>query len=440
MALLTLIGLLTIACLVLLLLVGRMSPALPLIIVPFIGALCAGFGMADISVFFNDGIGKVVSIATMFIFAITFFGILQDAGLFRPIVSVMIRLTRGNVIAVAIATAIIGVLAHLDGAGATTFLLTIPALLPLYKQLRMSPYLMLMLIAMGAGILNMVPWAGPLGRAAAVTGIEVTELWRPLIAVQAVGVCLLVVLAAYLGLREQRRIAAARVPHDFEQTPGAPAVQAIPLTDEERELERPGLLWVNAALFFGVLVTLFSGLLPAGYVFMIGLSAALLLNYRGGKLQMQRIAAHSPAALSMGMIILAAGSMLGILSGTGMLTSIAQDLVRVLPESMVGQLHIILGIFGLPMEFVLNTDAYYFGLLPVAIEVVANYGVEPQSVVYALMIGNIIGTFISPFSPALWLALGLAGLELKAHIRYSIWWMWGFSLLLLGVAKVLGLF
>ncbi|MDP5069313.1 MAG: SLC13 family permease, partial [Congregibacter sp.] len=100
-----------------------------------------------------------------FVFAITFFGILQDAGLFRPLLDAMVGLTKANVIAVTVATAVIGMLAHLDGAGATTFLLTIPALLPLYKQLRMSPYLMLLMLALGAGIFNMLPWAGPLGRA-----------------------------------------------------------------------------------------------------------------------------------------------------------------------------------------------------------------------------------------------------------------------------------
>nr|WP_024307491.1 citrate:proton symporter [Pseudomonas sp. P818] len=436
---LTLIGLLTICSLVVLLLIGRMSPVLPLIVVPLLGALAAGFGPEAISGFFTDGIGRVTAIATMFVFAITFFGVLQDTGLFRPLIGGMVRLTRGNVIAVTVATAIIGMLAHLDGAGATTFLLTVPALLPLYKQLRMSPYLMLLLLALGAGIFNMVPWAGPLGRAAAVTGIDVTDLWRPLIVIQGIGVVLLIALAALLGVREQRRIAAGNSSDEGVLVDTSGDLHMTP-SDEERELERPQLLWANAALFLLVLVSLFTGILPAGYVFMIGLSLALLLNYRGGKAQMQRISAHAPAALSMGMIILAAGSMLGIFTGTGMLTSIAQDLAGVLPASLVGQMHIVLGLFGLPMELLLSTDAYYFGLLPVTLEVVSGHGVEPASVVYALIIGNIIGTFISPFSPALWLALGLAGLDLGRHIRYSLWWMWGFSLVLFGAAWALGLF
>jgi CitMHS family citrate-Mg2+:H+ or citrate-Ca2+:H+ symporter len=436
---LTLIGLLTIGSLVLLLLIGRMSPILPLILVPLLGALAAGFGPEAISGFYTEGLGRVISIATMFVFAITFFGVLQDTGLFRPIISAMVKVTRGNVIAVTVATAVIGMLAHLDGAGATTFLLTVPALLPLYKELRMSPYLMLLLLALGAGILNMVPWAGPLGRASAVTGIDVTELWQGLIPVQIFGAVLLVAMAALLGWREKRRIARAAGEADSSEAVSTFGGLHEPST-EELALQRPGRIWINAILLLLVIVALFTAILPAGYIFMIGLCAALLINYPGGKLQMDRMAAHAPSALSMGMIILAAGSMLGIFTGTGMLSSIAQDLVQVLPESMVPMLHIVLGVFGLPMELVLSTDAYYFGLLPVTLEVVATHGVAPSEVVYALTIGNIIGTFISPFSPALWLALGLAGLDLGRHIRYSLWWMWGFSLILFMVAWAMGLF
>ncbi len=360
---------------------------------------------------------------------------LQDTGLFRPIISAMVKVTRGNVIAVTVATAVIGMLAHLDGAGATTFLLTVPALLPLYKELRMSPYLMLLLLALGAGILNMVPWAGPLGRASAVTGIDVTELWQGLIPVQIFGAVLLVAMAALLGWREKRRRAAGEADSSEEVSTFGGLHEP---STEELALQRPGRIWINAILLLLVIVALFTAILPAGYIFMIGLCAALLINYPGGKLQMDRMAAHAPSALSMGMIILAAGSMLGIFTGTGMLSSIAQDLVQVLPESMVPMLHIVLGVFGLPMELVLSTDAYYFGLLPVTLEVVATHGVAPSEVVYALTIGNIIGTFISPFSPALWLALGLAGLDLGRHIRYSLWWMWGFSLILFMVARKRG--
>jgi CitMHS family citrate-Mg2+:H+ or citrate-Ca2+:H+ symporter len=121
-----------------------------------------------------------------------------------------------------------------------------------------------------------------------------------------------------------------------------------------------------------------------------------------------------------------------------MLKAIASDIAVILPDAFAPYLHLALGVFGVPMELILNTDAYYFGLLPVVSEVVTPNGVAPETVVYTMMIGNIVGTFISPFSPALWLALGLSGLEMGRHIRYALIPMWGFSLALMVIAALLG--
>lgn len=429
------IGLVTIVLVVGFLLLGRMSPIVALTLVPIGGAFVAGFGPEALTGFFNDGLGRVMQVATMFVFAITFFGVLQDTGLFRPIINGLIRLTRGHVVAVTVGTALVGALAHLDGAGATTFLLTVPALLPLYERLGMSRYLMLMMLALGAGVANMLPWAGPLGRASAVTGIELTQLWHPLIQIQVIGLGLLVVLAVGLGLREQARIGASgAAPATAGEMPGGVAA-----TDDEKRLERPRLLWLNGLLFLTVVAALVTGVLPPALIFMIGLSL-VLLNYPDVEAQMQRIRAHAPAALLMGAIILSAGTFLGIMDGTGMLRAMAASMVAVLPESMIGSVHIIVGILGMPLELVLSTDAFYFGMLPIVLEVVQPAGVPAQEIVNAMVIGNIIGTFASPFSPALWLALGLARADIGTHIRYSFVWMWGFSLAVLGVAHLLGLF
>ncbi|MGU8077129.1 CitMHS family transporter [Burkholderia pyrrocinia] len=431
---LTAIGILIVLLVIVFLLTGKGAPIIGLILVPLIGAFVAGFNVEEIGGFYGKGLFKVMPVATMFIFAIMFFGVMQDVGLFRPLIRTMLALTRGNVVAVAIGTAVLGMVAHLDGVGATTFLLTIPALLPLYRKLRMSPYLMLMLLAIGAGVFNMTPWAGPMGRASAVTGIDVGVLWHPLIPVQIIGACLLVALAAFLGVREARRITSIQssdsVNHGDILT-GNSAIQ------EDESLLRPRLIWINCGIFIGVLLSLLTSILPAAYIFMIGLSLALALNYPSLSEQTDRIKAHAPNAMMMSAIILAAGTFLGIMDGSGILKAMAKSIVYVLPVEIVPYLHLILGVFGLPMELILSTDAYYFGLLPIVQEIVSAHGVPPEATVYALMIGNIIGTFISPFSPALWLALGLANLEMGRHIRYSFLWMWGFSILMLGGAIAL---
>ena len=105
---------------------------------------------------------------------------------------------------------------------------------------------------------------------------------------------------------------------------------------------------------------------------------------------------------------------------------------------MLPYLHIIIGILGVPLELVLSTDAYYFGLLPVVEQITSQVGVAPQSAGYAMLIGSIVGTFVTPLSPALWMGLGLARLSMGAHIRYSFFWIWGLSLLTLLGAMLIG--
>ena len=143
----------------------------------------------------------------MFIFAIIFFGIMNDSGLFKPLVKRLILMTRGNVVIVCAMTALIGTIAQLDGAGAVTFLLSIPALLPLYKALNMNKYLLILLLALSAAIMNMVPWGGPMARVAAVLKAKsVNELWYGLIPIQIIGFILVMLFAVYLGFKEQKRI------------------------------------------------------------------------------------------------------------------------------------------------------------------------------------------------------------------------------------------
>src|SRR5699024_616400 len=373
----------------------------------------------------------------MFIFAILFFGIMQDTGMFNLLITKMVRLSRGNVILVSMATVIIGAIAHLDGSGASTFLITIPSLLPLYKKLNMSPYILVMLIGMSASIMDMVPWGGPLGRTAAVLGVDSSELWQPLIPLQAVLIVLLIAMGALVGSLEKKRLLkngtlTEGINFDNFNVNGDS-------NSEATSLERPKLLWFNLLLTLAVVGLLMSGLLPAGLIFMLAVSIALPINYRTMDLQMDRIKAHAPSALMMAAIILAAGSFLGILGNTEMLDSLAEDMVVILPAFLVPFLHYIIGFFGAPLELVLNTDAYYFALLPVVEQIVSTHGVDNITAAYSIMIGNVIGTFISPFSPALWLAVGLAGIEMGRYIKYAIFWVWGFSVLAMVAAFVMGI-
>ncbi len=444
---LSIVGLAVIASMTTLLILGRISPVVGLTVIPVAGALIAGFTPGEIGDFFDTGLSSVLNVAVMLIFAIIFFGIMNDVGLFNPLINLTVRLTRGNVIAVCIGTVILATVCHLDGAGASTFLITIPALLPLYKRLEMSPYLLLLLISTSMGIMNMLPWGGPVGRSAAALNLDAVQIWRDLIPVQILSLVLLIGMAALLGMREQRRIASLHRLREKQLVAsggGASGGAVQGGRDEDANdwaeggATRPQKPWLNSALVILVLVALVSDLVPPALAFILALSGALLINYPRVPDQMERVRAHGGAALGTGAIIFAAACFLGVLQHSGMLESLATDAVNLLPAAGLPFLHIIVGVLGLPLELVLSTDAHYFALLPLVDGIASSAGVGTAAVAYTVIVGNVIGTYLSPFNASVWLALGLANADIGKHIKYSFFPMWIFSVVVLTVSLAVG--
>lgn len=444
--LLTIVGLVIIISIVAMLIMKKISPVVGMILIPVIGALVIGHGFGDIRKYVESGIDQVFNVAIMFIFAIIYFGIISDSGLFRPFVRGMIKLTRGNIIIVAIVTTIIGTFAQLDGAGATTFLLAIPALLPLYRALKMSPYLLVLLLALSAAIINMVPWGGPMARTASVLKVDnINDLWYQVIPIQLVGIVLAILFSIYLGIREKRRIAKA-FPNEDVVKINMDEIIANYEKDQEENSTIKGeatkhtyILWLNLILTVIVVAMMLLDIVPPEFAFMLGVAIALPLNFRDVDEQMERIRAHAPNALMMAAVILAAGVFLGILNETGMLESIALSLIAVLPTVVGPYLHIIIGVLGVPLDLLTSTDAYYFAILPIVESTASQFGVPSQSTAFSLMIGNVIGTFVSPFAPAVWLAVGLAEINMGRYIKYAFFWVWGFSILMLFIAILMGI-
>ncbi|MDG0819728.1 citrate:proton symporter [Staphylococcus equorum] len=445
---LTIVGLIIIISIVGLLIAKRISPVVGMILIPSIGALVLGYSIGDLVEFFNSGLDQVINVVIMFIFAIIFFGIMSDSGLFKPLVKKLILLTRGNVIVVCIVTALIGTFAQLDGAGATTFLLSIPALLPLYKTLNMNRYLLLLLLALSAAIMNMVPWGGPMARTASVLGVKnVNELWYGIIPIQITGFILVLLFAVFLGFREKLRINQAINKGEVADTQHLDINKIVENYERDQDIKfpvrgvainNPWMNWINALLTIAIIVVMLANIAPPEFAFMIGVAIALVINFPNVDEQMSRLKAHAPNALMMAAVIIAAGMFLGVLNETGMLEAIAVNFIHIIPNAVGPYLHIIVGIFGVPLDLLTSTDAYYFAVLPIVEQTASQFGVPAISTAYSMVIGNIIGTFVSPFSPALWLAIGLAEANMGTYIKYAFFWIWGFAIILLIIAILIG--
>ena len=171
-------GFLTIGVILALLLSNRVAAVVALAGVPIVFALIAGFGPGEIGEFVADGLGGVVGVTVMFVFAITYFGVMRDAGLFDPVIRRIVRWAGNAPVTICLATTALAMAAHLDGAGATTFLITIPAMIPLFDRLGMSRLTLSVCVGLGAGTMNLLPWGGPTARAAATAGVPANELYR----------------------------------------------------------------------------------------------------------------------------------------------------------------------------------------------------------------------------------------------------------------------
>ncbi|HCU9324856.1 TPA: CitMHS family transporter [Staphylococcus aureus] len=446
---LTVMGLIIIISIVGLLIAKKINPVVGMTIIPCLGAMILGYSVTDLVGFFAKGLDQVINVVIMFIFAIIFFGIMNDSGLFKPLVKRLILMTRGNVVIVCAMTALIGTIAQLDGAGAVTFLLSIPALLPLYKALNMNKYLLILLLALSAAIMNMVPWGGPMARVAAVLKAKsVNELWYGLIPIQIIGFILVMLFAVYLGFKEQKRIKKVIERNELPQTQDIDVHKLVEVYERDQDVRfpvkgrartQPWIKWVNTALTLAVILAMLMNIAPPEFAFMIGVSLALIINFKSVDEQMERLRAHAPNALMMAAVIIAAGMFLGVLNETGMLKAIATNLIKVIPAEVGSYLHIIVGLLGVPLDLLTSTDAYYFAVLPIVEQTAGQFGVPSVSTAYSMVIGNIIGTFVSPFSPALWLAIGLAEANMGTYIKYAFFWIWGFAIVMLVIAMLMGI-
>ncbi|KAB7779521.1 MULTISPECIES: CitMHS family transporter [Xanthomonas] len=417
----------------------RLSPLVALIIVPIVFALAGGFG-TGINEMMLEGIKKIAPTGVMLMFAILYFGVMIDAGLFDPLVRRILRLVKGDPMKIVVGTAVLALLISLDGDGSTTYMITVSAMLPLYRRLGMNALNMTCVTILAGGVMNLTPWGGPTARAATALHVDPADVFVPLVPAMALAIVGILLLAWYLGMKERRRLGVVTLPGDaWMDGSVADDGEALPTVEDAEDIKRPRLLWVNLALTLALMAALVIGVLPMPVLFMIGFALALLINYPNLAEQRRRLVNHAGNVLSVVSLIFAAGVFTGILSNTGMVEAMSRSFLAVIPDAWGPYLAVITALASMPFTFFMSNDAFYFGVLPILSDAASHYGITPVEMARASLAGQPVH-LLSPLVPSTYLLVGLAKVDFADHQRFTLKWAVLVSLVLMGGSLLFALY
>ncbi|WP_104061070.1 CitMHS family transporter [Arthrobacter sp. 4R501] len=494
---LVLLGFAMIAVFMVLIMTKKLTPVLALIIVPTVFGLFAGAGLG-IGDMVLESMKSMTSTAALLMFAIVYFGLMIDVGLFDPLVKFILRKLGNDPAKVVLGTAILAAAVSLDGDGSTTFILTTAAMLPVYLRLKMSPVVLTCVAGLANGTMNILPWGGPTARAATALHLDVNDVFVPMIPSLIAGLVVVFGFAWLLGLQERNRLRATAPeiwgtpdtaePFTAEKfdggasdggtaaasagtgrsgsrspgtgspavggyTPEGPSVAVLERTetlvderdsamadtalDPNRRTLRPKLFWFNFGLTVAVMVVLVANIVPLPFVFMVGSAIALLVNFPKVKEQGEQLIAHAPSIVAVVSMVMAAAVLTGVLKGTGMVEAMSAWLVQIIPSSMGPFMAVITGVLSIPMTFFMSNDAFYFGVLPVLSETAAHYGISAAEMARASITGQPFH-LQSPLVPAILLLVSLAKVDLGDHHKKVLWRTAVVSLVMLGVGMLTG--
>ena len=397
----------------------RLSPLVALILVPIAFGLLAGFS-TELGEMMLQGIRNLAPTGVMLMFAILYFAIMIDAGLFEPFVKRILDLVHGDPLKIIVGTAVLALVVSLDGDGSTTYMITTAAMLPLYRRMGMRLLNLACVVMLAGGIMNILPWGGPTARAVSALNLEMNDVFVPMIPAMAAGAVWVLFVAYRLGLRERARLASEATPTGA-LSPVLEEELANPDYHEDTEHRRPDRLIINAILTAVLLVGLVTAVMPLPALFMLGFAIAMMLNYPSIDEQKALLSRHAGNVLAVVGLIFAAGVFTGILSGTKMVDAMANSVVGAVPTVLGPYLAIVTAVLSVPFTFFISNDAFYFGILPILAAAGDAYGITAAEMARASLMGQPVH-LLSPLVPSTYLLVGLVGVDFDDHQRYTMKW------------------
>ena len=427
---LTVLGFLMIVVFMALIMAKKLSPFTSLIIIPVIFGFLAGYGLDTLEYAMN-GILDVGSTFAMMVFAILYFGVMLAAGMFDPLVDKIVSWCKGDPLKVMVGTAVLAAFVSLDGDGTTTVMICCTALIPVYDRLKIKKIYLANFIILQNCIMNILPWGGPTARVMSVLDLEAGPILAQLAPGMVLSAIYVIGVSVYLGLKERRRLGIVDISMEACK---------VEMSEEELSWKRPKMLIPNLILTIVVIASLIMGLASSAILFGVGTAIALVMNYPDQKVQRNVISNVAPDMIHVVMMVLGAGTLMGILNGpedAGMSNAIAQFLVSVIPESLSRYFEVIIAILSAPGTYVLNQDAFYYGVLPPLAATAEAYGFTGLQIGVASLMGQAFH-FLSPLVAFIYLLMDMCKISLAEYQAYIFRWCIGIFVIFMACGMALG--
>ncbi|WP_291453789.1 citrate:proton symporter [Abiotrophia sp. HMSC24B09] len=412
----------------------KMSPFTALVLIPLAFALVAVLTgvVQDVNIgtlvrqglFGNNSKDKLTAMkgtaetGVMLLFAILYFSLMLDSGLFDPITNKMIRYAKGDPMKVLVATAIVAAAVSMNGDGTTTTLICCSAFVPIYKKLDMKLMNLGVLVILQNTIMNLLPWGGPTARAMSVLGVE-----ADILGYLAPGMVLSILYVIFFVARGMGKKERARL--GIKELTDAELDELTTISDPEvLAIRRPQNFWINA-----IMTLVLIGWLVAGsfidaievkpvVLFLIGTGLAMMINYPDLKTQSKRIGENAGDAVQVVLLVFGAGVFMGLFQGTGMAKALTDSIVHIIPQQLAGFWSLIIALISVPGTFFLTNDGFYYGVLIPFAEIGRQYGFTDMQMALASLMGQAFH-LLSPLVAFIYLLLRLTGLDMGEWQRES---------------------
>ncbi len=415
-----------------LLLKKKVSTLFAFTIIPIVGAFLVGASVSDVCDYVNVGLDKTRDLMFIIFFSLPYFSVMSEAGLFDTIVEFLLKKTKLSVTVICVITVLISLITEIDGSVTSTYLVTIPMLLPLYKKLKIDPKVLLLLCSATMCALFVTPWNGRTLRAATLlTGIDNPQnyIFTQLFPLMLFYIAACIVLAVILA-RSQMKKGAGQIDDGV----------AVEISMGNSELRRPKLFWFNLLLTVGIIVGLSVIPCPDYFVFALGLIIALTVNYPDLKLQGELLKKYSKEMYSTACAVFLSGVVVGVLSESGMMDAMVNFLIQIIPGALGPWVYLIIAVFSAPLMLIFTNDIWQYALVPIVAGVSAKYGVANEIVVLTLLMN--MGAMVSPVAqPQIYLACDLAdGTELADYVKFSFGPLWILTIIWIVAGYAIGIF